>query len=418
MLVETKLSLDSSGRTEFRDARLRVLSLSLVFPNPREPGLGPFVRERLRHLSQSARVKVIAPIAVADYSARRLRLSSDDFMSRRDGELEVFHPGWVFPPGGTPINVLLLLARILPVVRRLHKQFQFDVIDSHFGYPEGAVAAHLASIIGCPFTITLRGSEPMFAKYRYRRLALQWALRRANAVMAVSGKLRDFAIELGADASRCLVIPNGVDKEVYYPQDPNGFRVRHRITPATRVILSAGELIEAKGHHLVIKAVAELVRQGVDTRLFIAGGVARGGRPFERELRRLISDECLEDRVHLLGWLPPEELAQCMSAADVFCLASYTEGWPNVVNEALACGTPVVASDVGAIRQMLPKSEFGSIVPPRDQEALTHALRTALNRSWDRRAIAAWGQSRSWEHVAREVSDVLQKVVTEAYVRN
>src|ERR1700733_7022126 len=137
MLVETKLSLDSSGRTEFRDARLRVLSLSLVFPNPTEPGLGPFVRERLRHLSQIARVKVIAPIAVADYSARRIRLSPDDFMSRRAGELEVFHPGLVFPPGGTPLNVLFLLARILPVVRRLHKQFQFDVIDSHFGYPEG-----------------------------------------------------------------------------------------------------------------------------------------------------------------------------------------------------------------------------------------------------------------------------------------
>ncbi len=117
--------------------------------------------------------------------------------------------------------------------------------------------------------------------------------------------------------------------------------------------------------------------------------------------------------MHLLGWVNRDRLADLMTAADVFCLASFTEGWPNVVNEALACGTPVVATRVGAVPQMLPSEDYGSIVPARNVAALEEALGRALARSWDRDRIAAWGRSRSWDTVAEEVIGVMDKIMQE-----
>jgi teichuronic acid biosynthesis glycosyltransferase TuaC len=111
--------------------------------------------------------------------------------------------------------------------------------------------------------------------------------------------------------------------------------------------------------------------------------------------------------------LPQEELAGWMRAADVFCMASRREGWPNVVNEALACGTPVVATDVGAVPEMITSEAYGAIVPPTDDEALERALETALARHWDRTEIARWGQSRGWPEVAREVIGEMGSAIAE-----
>ena len=110
-------------------------------------------------------------------------------------------------------------------------------------------------------------------------------------------------------------------------------------------------------------------------------------------------------------------LAEYMSAADLFCLASSREGWPNVVNEALGCGVPVVATDVGAIRDMLSSPEYGLVVPAGDQPALTVALGRALDTRWNREAIAAWGKSRSWMDVAAETAGVLSEAAEEYQTR-
>jgi glycosyltransferase involved in cell wall biosynthesis len=102
-----------------------------------------------------------------------------------------------------------------------------------------------------------------------------------------------------------------------------------------------------------------------------------------------------------------------MSAANLVCLASTREGWPNVVNEALACGSPVVAMDVGGVPDMITSDRYGFIVPVDNQGALENALARALACNWDRRAIAEWGMSRSWEQVAVEVLNVLREAVND-----
>jgi teichuronic acid biosynthesis glycosyltransferase TuaC len=392
---------------------MRILSLSSVYPNPAEPGLGLFVRSRLLHMADSAALKVIAPVPLLDYSGpRRTLFRGRAFpFTRQDGPIEVFHPRWLFPPGGTPLNPLCLFLRLLPLVHQIRKTFPFDLIDAHFGYPEGVTAGLLAAVFRVPYTITLRGSETMFANYRYRGKALRWALRRASYVIAVSEDLRNFAIGQGVAPACASTISNGIDPNIFYPRDLRPMRLRHGLPLDRHLILSAGELIEAKGHHIAVQALRSLLERGFNAELLIVGSTARGGPPYEKPLRRLVSDLQLQDRVRFVGWADRNGLAELISAADLFCLASFTEGWPNVVHEALACGAPVVASRVGGVPAMLPGEQYGFTVPPKDVASLAQALERGLTAQWDRDAISRWGRSRTWAHVAQEVIAVQQSLL-------
>jgi len=393
---------------------MKVLSLSLVYPNPAEPGLGLFVRSRLQAMAESACIKVIAPIPVVDYSNPKGKLlHSRTFPLRRwDGPVEVFHPRWVFPPNGTPLNVLCLAGRLLPLLRRIRRDFAFDLIDAHFGYPEGPAAALLAAAFGVPFTITMRGNETMFAEFRYRRAVLRRGFRRARRVIAVSEDLRQFAIAQGVPEERAVTIPNGIDRELFFPHNRELARAKYQLSAERKLIVSAGELIEAKGHHLVAEALKGILNEGLDAELLIVGATSRGGSRFEETLRRRVLELGVSDRVRFIGFVDRAGMAELLSAADVFCLASYTEGWPNVVNEALACGVPVVATSVGGVPSMVKSERYGFVVPPRDSNALRDALQEALKRPWDRRVISEWGRSRSWQQVAREVIAVMQDIVS------
>jgi teichuronic acid biosynthesis glycosyltransferase TuaC len=378
-------------------------------------------------MAEFAEVKVIAPIPVLDYSNPKGKLlRSRPFpLSRWDGPVEVFHPRWVFPPHGTPLNVLCLATRLQILLRRIRREFAFDLIDAHFGYPEGAAAALLAAAAGVPFTITLRGNETMFAGFRYRRDAMRRAFRRAGRVIAVSEDLRQFAVTEGVAEERTVTIPNGIDRELFFPRDRQAARAKHGLLAGRKVIVSAGELIEAKGHHLAAEALRTLLDEGMDAELLIVGATGRGGSRFEQMLRQRVVELGLAGRVRFIGFVGRAGMAELLSAADVFCLASYTEGWPNVVNEALACGAPVVATHVGGVPSMLISEQYGFMVPPRDLPALRDALRQALSRPWDRAAIAGWGGSRTWQQVASEVLEAMRRLVPGAaqaealsYVRN
>ena len=391
-----------------------VLSLSTEFPNPAERGKGLFVRSRLEAIARRAELVVVAPIAAVDYAnpQRRLFAAWRIPRARHEGGMQVFHPRWLYPPLGGWTNAFFLCARLLPAVSWLRVRRRVDVIDAHFAHPEGIAAVLLGRLFGSRVFVTIRGSELRYRRQKWKRFWMSWALRRADRVIAVSENLRELAIELGADPQRVKTIPNGINDDVFFPRDRLRCRSTHRLAAAERIILSAGDLAELKGHHRVIAAVKALNDRGLRSRLLIAGGVGRSGRHAET-LRRQVADLSLDDQVTWLGEVTQEALAELMSAADVFCLASRTEGWPNVVNEALACGTPVVATDVGAVRQMVTSDRCGYVVPVGDGEALATALLSALTRRWDHEAISALGRSRSWDDVAEEVLEEMRAVMTE-----
>ena len=392
----------------------RVLSLSTEFPHPSEPGKGLFVRSRLEAIASRTCLSVVSPVASLDYANPQGKLLAARLVPRErmEGRLRVLHPRWLYPPFGGWANAFFLFARLLPLLARLRAWRPFDVIDAHFAHPEGIAAVLLGRILGRPVLVTLRGSEIRYYRQRSKRFFMSWALRRADRVIAVSDGLRRLAIDLGVDPRQVTTVPNGIDADVFYRRDRAECRSRHGVGPAERVVLCAGDLAELKGHHRVIAAVKQLSDRGLRARLLIAGGVGRSGR-YAATLRHQVAAHGLGDQVAFLGEVSQAALAGLMSAADVFCLASSTEGWPNVVNEALACGTPVVATDVGAVRQMVVSDRYGSVVPVHDGEALTAALHSALTGQWDHEAISAWGRSRSWSQVAEEVLAQIREVMAE-----
>jgi teichuronic acid biosynthesis glycosyltransferase TuaC len=407
-------------RVEFRPGvsrgsipTLRVLSLSTVFPRPAEPAHGVFVARRLEALTKLAEVRVIAPVPVVEYANPSQWFQWQGPSRTMLGNLVVYRPSWIYPPFSNTINPFFLAGQLKPLVRKIAETYSFSLIDAHFGHPEGIAAAILARAAGCPFTVTLRGNETMHARNSLTRRMLAKTLRSAACVITVSERLRDFAIGLGADPERVKTIPNGVDVETFLPMERACARERHGIAAGEKIVLSVGALIERKGHHRTMQAVEAVVQAGLECRLVIAGGAGREG-DYRAYLREEVSKRGMESRVQFTGPVSPAELAEWMSAADVVSLASTREGWPNVVHEALACGCPVVATDVGGVPDMIPNEQTGFVVPVGDQVALDAALLRALNRSWDRAAISARARERSWARVATEVSDAMHGSLEES----
>jgi glycosyltransferase involved in cell wall biosynthesis len=395
---------------------LPILSLCCLYPNLVQPGQGLFIHRRLQCLAELADLKVFAPFAVVQYGNRkgqRVRLGNRACpIWRQDGKIVVWHPRWFYPPFSGSLTPLWLALQLVFRLARLRKEFPFELIDTHFGYPEGIAGAILSSWLGVPFTMTLRGNEPKHSRSWLGRQAMRWALHRAGRVFAVSERLRQFALETGAGAGKVTTIPNGVDAAIFHPRDRAECRMRHSLPLDRPIILSAGALVERKGHHRIMEALRSLAADGCKAHLVIAGGPGPEGE-YEKKLRGLVAASGLESRVILAGAVSAETLAELMSAADIFCLASTNEGWPNVVHEALACGTPVVATDVGAIPEMLADPGNGVIIPVNDSVRLQRALATALETHWDRTAISRWGHARSWTQVAGEVLQEMQAMVTE-----
>jgi glycosyltransferase involved in cell wall biosynthesis/predicted glycoside hydrolase/deacetylase ChbG (UPF0249 family) len=364
-------------------------------------------------MSRLANINVIAPVALLDYANPYGRLLGFREIPRRrpDGRVNVIHSRWIYPPRGGVLNAFCMFVRLAPLVNRMKHKGLCDVIDAHFAHPEGIAAALLSMALRVPFVITMRGSEFLHYRFRFRRYWMSWALRRAALVITVSEGLRDLAKAMGANPHNITVIPNGVNSSMFHPRDRAACRNKVGMPDGTFVILAAGNLAPIKCHEKIVRALRGVIDAGIPTELWLAGGTGRSGR-HESVIRSEIAACGLEKSVRFLGEIPQQDLAEYMAAADVFCLASSREGWPNVVNEALACGTPVVATDVGAVRRMIPSNEYGIVVPSGDVPALKSGLSEALRRNWDRKSIATWAGSRSWDHVGAEAVHAISGYVS------
>jgi len=210
---------------------------------------------------------------------------------------------------------------------------------------------------------------------------------------------------LSIPEAKIQVIPNGIDTERFHPLDTRSARKQLDLPEEGFIAVSVGSLIESKGHHLLISAVAELASSFPKLRLYIIGeGVYRS------RLEELVRKRKLQNTVFLFGNRPNEELRLWLSAADVSCLMSSREGWPNVVPEALACGTPVLATPAGGIPEIMSSPELGMLVE-RDVQSIAVGLKRALTKPWNRAEIARRSRSRSWDAVAAEVEAFLKSKV-------
>ena len=392
--------------------RVKVLVLSTTFPNPRQPNLGVFVEERMRRVARDCEVVVVA--AVPWFPLNRLirgtRWTGVPAVEERHG-LAVHHPRFFCVPRyAKSLDGLLYAASLLPVLAKLRSSFRFDVIDAHFAYPDGLAAVLLGRMLKVPVMITLRGSIVRLSGYRLHRPQLRWALERATGIVAVSKSLMRVACNLGIPEQKIRVIPNGVDSEAFRPLDRAAARAACGLPENRTIILSVGGVYEGKGHHLVIDALRELVRRRPDLLYVVVGTDVHGDR-YRQRLEEMVEAHALREHVRFVGGRPHDELPTWYGAADLFCLATRSEGWANVLLESLACGLPVVTTDVGGNAEIVRHGRDGLLVAFGDVPALGGAIEAALARQWDREAIVAHAQQYTWDRTAAAVVEELTALV-------
>lgn len=383
------------------DRRPSILVWSSLFPNPAQPQASIFIRERMFRVGCELPITVVSPQPWFPLQGliRRIRPHFRPEMPRHEQQagIDVFRPRFLSVPGILKgLDGLMMAIGARGTVRRLHQAGRADIIDAHFAYPDGYAAARVASRLKVPLTLTLRGTEPRHARDPALRPMVVAALRSARRVFAVSSSLREVAIALGLPADRVRVIGNGVDSTLFRPVPRADARRALGIAYDARVIITVGGLVERKGFHRVIACMPELLEANPNLH-YLAVGAAGPEGDFTAELKQQVASLGLERRVHFLGALPPERVRQALSAADVFVLSSRNEGWANVLLEAMACGLPVVATDVGGNAEVVCRAELGTIVPFNDQPALARALRHVLRRPWDREAIRRYAEDNDWQ---------------------
>jgi len=384
---------------------VRILSFSYCFPNHASPTWGVFVQQRLAALARRTELQVAAPVPSFPILSH-LRPWPGPAKEQWQG-LTVHRPRFFCVPGLFKNHDARLYARGLRGwLAGLVRTWRPDVLDAHFAWPDGVGVSLLARRFGLPYAITLRGKIYPCMDIPSQRRQCSEALIGAAAVICVSGPLAEAARELGADAGRVFVIPNGVDTEQFCPRDKAEARRELHLPAEGRLLVTAAHLGPRKGHREVIQALKLLPP---DVRLVIVGGCAHGSGG--GELLALAEDLGLGGRVILAGSQPYAKVPLYFNAANASVLASYREGCPNAVLESLACGTPVVATRVGAVPDLVTAGLNGEIVPPRQVQPLAEALAVTLERLWSAEAISRSPSVRTWSAVAQQVHDVLERAL-------
>ncbi|HLV81541.1 MAG TPA: glycosyltransferase family 4 protein [Chthonomonadaceae bacterium] len=384
---------------------MKVLLFTNLYPSSREPSKGMYNLQSFQALAHYCEARVVAPIRWWS----RLRRPRELFTVPQEDStgLPAAYPTYWPAPGQPQTHVTAMRSGLRGYLRRLRREFPFDIILAAFAYPDGAAAAYLAQDLGVPVVILVFGSDLNDLANRPRlREEARWALRQAGRVIAVSAALRDRTIELGIDPEKVVVQRNGVDGERFRLQDRQEVCARLGLPADRRLICCVGNLVPVKGQDVLIEAMG-LLRGTEDLCVNLA--LIGGGERMEA-LQARARELGIAERVRFLGRRRHEEVPDWIGASDVYCLPSRNEGCPNVVLEALACGRPVVASNVGGVPELL-NADNGILVPAEDPSALAEGLRQALSRSWDPETLRNSVECLSWDQVGNGYFQVLQAVV-------
>ncbi len=382
---------------------MRLLIVTSQFPIAGEPNRGRPIHQTVRELSKLADVRVLSPVASYPRWARPrsyLFRASDPAHTLPDCDVRyVEYPA--LPLLTRPFNGWLC-------ARTLHaplREFAPDVVLSYWLYPDAFGAMHAARRAGLPLVVGARGSDLRVRDAVSRRLTRP-VLHAAERILVVSEDLgRVAARDYDADPARIRAIPNGCDATIFHPRNRIEARTALGIDADAELVVYVGRLVPEKGLRELLDAMATLAPQRPKLQLALVG---EGQMRAELDTR-VAAEPAL--RVHLPGAQGPHEVARWMAASDLVTLPSYSEGHPNVLVEALACGRPVVATPVGGIPEVV-DADCGLLVAARDPTALAAGLRDTLDRPWDDGALSR-RFSRGWDAVAADTLRACEEALAE-----
>lgn len=385
---------------------MKILFVSDVYSTPLAPKRGVGNARILEAMRAHASIKVVSPVPWYPRTlAQRvpsLKVLADLPPTEPDrGGAEVLHPRRLQIPRSFATQAVLYAASIVKPLRDLAVSWRPDVILTAWAYPDATAVVAVGRLLGLPVVVRVLGSDINdYAHRRFRRPQIALAMQEAKRIIAVSNGLRDELLALDVAPENVAVIPTGVDRTKFFPVDRNEAAAAIGL-PHRPLIVVPSRLAPEKGITVLLDALSTL--DGVHCALV-------GDGPEEAALRAQCDRLGLSERVHFVGFQAEARIRLYLSAADLMCLPSFEEGWPDAVMESFACGCPVVASRVGGVPEQIALTECGATVPPRDASSLRAAIRQALDHTWDRKACA----ERMAEHTLHRTGERYVNVCAEA----
>lgn len=380
---------------------MKVQIITNLYPLPWEPNRAAFNRQQFQHLSALCPVRVTVLIPWLE----RIRHRKTPLKTMVSGNLEVSYCSYFYIPVLARCShaVTLLLSLFLEFWRIRH--YRPDCMLMSWAFPDGVAGTVIARLLGLPAVIKIHGSDiNMHLLHESRARQILWSMKYAQHIVSVSKALASRLVESGVPIEKIRVIYNGVDKDVFKPITD----ARHQLgLPEDRdILLYVGNLKQEKGCVDLIDAFAMISKRNQKLHLYYIGT----GRE-ESTLSARILDEGLETKVTFLGSLGHDKLSAWVNAATILALPSYNEGVPNVLLEAMACGTPVVATEVGGIPEIVPP-QAGILTAPGDVQALAVALEKALSMDWNRGDIVDSVSTFDWNENVGQLFETLTRAVS------
>jgi glycosyltransferase involved in cell wall biosynthesis len=254
--------------------------------------------------------------------------------------------------------------------------YDYDIVHAHYVPHSAIVPAMMKWIKKKPLIVTFHGDDARIFpwKNRINRMLTMFVVNRSDRIIARSEEMKSILEKLGCPGKKIVVISAGVDTSLFHPIDKNKARADIGLPVDKHIVMYVGRLHEMKGVN-DIYACAErmseilfvMVGDGA-IKTNVGNCIFAGAKKYD------------EIPAWMSGAKKYDEIPAWMSAADIMVLPSYSEGLPNVVMEALSCGTPAIVTDVGGCPEVVRDGETGFVVPVGDVDALVERITYCIGR--------------------------------------
>jgi glycosyltransferase involved in cell wall biosynthesis len=361
---------------------MKILFISNLFPESDHPvrGLANATLLHCLHNEFGVDVRVISPRSVFPPPPER-RKHSQAVARKIDLAFRPKFPnvGYI-PRFGSRWNDGLMTRNLRAWLFEAVEEFQPDLILGSWLYPDGCAISRICRRLQIPVILISQGTDThQYLSDPIRKSKIVSAIAESRGVICRSADLGDRLRSAGVPGDKIQVIYNGIDPGTFYPRERLAARRELGIDESPPVLLFVGNLLPVKNPLLLIQAHADLnTRRG-------AGGLPPaqlkliGEGPLLKEIFKKTALLQTSAEVSHLGRLSPDQVAKWMGASNVLCLSSHNEGFPNVILEAMACGLPIVSTDVGGVHEKVKGPPHGFLVRDGDVRSYTGALESVLS---------------------------------------
>jgi teichuronic acid biosynthesis glycosyltransferase TuaC len=295
------------------------------------------------------------------------------------------------------------------IKNKINKEnIDFDLIHSHFLWPQGRIGTELSKIFEIPHIITLHENMKHYnaIKKNIGFDNIKYIFDNGDFFIRVNKKDIPFFISEGISSNKLTSVPNGFDDKKYTIIPKETAREILALPRDKKILFNLSRLDDVKGQRYLIDAMKKIVKDNANVQCYIGGD-----GPLKEVLQKQILSEGLKEYVSLLGYVSDEKINYWMNASDLFVLPSLDEGNPTVMFESLGIGLPFIGTKVAGMPEIITSNEYGLLANPAHTDDLSEKIIQGLNKTWDHEIIKSYGNQFTWKKIAQDTVNLYNQVI-------